>query len=258
MKKENTGKKNMGRFCGIAAAAVLVCSSVGLNASPAFAKEAAGLPVVGTLAQVLTISSHSTKGGVSTDLKIPKIKLDSSMPKAVNDAIAKAADKYAEDAKAEFAQYKKEFFANGGTQAEWADRDMSVSIDYKVRSNTKDTLSLELITAKNWTSAEEEHSFYNIDLKNDKALTLEALLGKDYIKKCNDSIVSQINKKIAADENAIFFGYGKDDGVGAEKFTTITPDTKFYVNEKGNAVVVFDAYEIAPGYMGTQAFEIAE
>ena len=31
---------------------------------------------------------------------------------------------------------------------------------------------------------------------------------------------------------------------------------KFYINEKGRIVIVFEKYEIAPGYMGTQEFEI--
>ena len=39
-------------------------------------------------------------------------------------------------------------------------------------------------------------------------------------------------------------------------FRSIQEDQGFYVNERGNVVVVFLKYEIAPGYMGTQEFEI--
>ena len=44
--------------------------------------------------------------------------------------------------------------------------------------------------------------------------------------------------------------------MGIEGFTTVSENTKFYLNEAGNAVVVFDEYEIAPGYMGMPEFEI--
>ena len=256
-------KKSEHRFAvrryGIAAAAVLICSTIGLNTNPAFARQMSELPIIGTLAQVLTIRSfHGTEGDVSLDLEIPEIKLDASMPKKVNDTISAISDAYIETAKAEFAEYKEGFFADGGTKEEWAGRDMSVYIDYNVKYNTEDILSLELITAKGWVSAEEEHHFYTIDLKHDKALTPEGILGKDYINICNESILSQIKERMAEDKNAQFFGFGEDDNIGGEKFTTITPETKFYVNAEGNVVIVFDRYEIAPGSMGTLEFEIAK
>ena len=43
---------------------------------------------------------------------------------------------------------------------------------------------------------------------------------------------------------------------GIEGFTTVDENTKFYLNEKGNPVVVFAPYEIAPGAFGAQEFEI--
>ena len=48
----------------------------------------------------------------------------------------------------------------------------------------------------------------------------------------------------------------QDDEMGIEGFTTVSKDTKFYLNEEGNPVIVFDEYEIAPGYMGMPEFEI--
>lgn len=39
-------------------------------------------------------------------------------------------------------------------------------------------------------------------------------------------------------------------------FKAITPNTSFYLNEKGNVVIGFDEGEVAPMYMGTVEFEI--
>ena len=43
---------------------------------------------------------------------------------------------------------------------------------------------------------------------------------------------------------------------GEGGFESIDEDQTFYLNQAGNAVVVFEKYEIAPGYMGMQEFEI--
>ena len=42
----------------------------------------------------------------------------------------------------------------------------------------------------------------------------------------------------------------------SEAFTSIRDNQPFYLNEAGRPVVLFEKYEIAPGYMGVQEFEI--
>ena len=39
-------------------------------------------------------------------------------------------------------------------------------------------------------------------------------------------------------------------------FQGIKPDQSFFINDRGNPVIVFEKYEIAPGSMGIQEFEI--
>ena len=41
-----------------------------------------------------------------------------------------------------------------------------------------------------------------------------------------------------------------------EGFQSVDENTKFYINKDGNPVVCFEKYEVAPGYMGFQEFEI--
>ena len=41
-------------------------------------------------------------------------------------------------------------------------------------------------------------------------------------------------------------------------FTTITPETNFYINEAGNPIIVFQKYEIAAGAAGMPEFEITK
>ena len=254
-----TTSRPVWKGCMAAAAAFLVAGTVGLNASPAFAEEMSKVPVIGTLAQVLTFRSfEGTVGDVELDVTVPVVKgMDGKeLPAKVNAQIQQLTTTYEAQAKEELAEYKESFFAAGGTEEEWADRTMSLFIDYDVKHFEDDILSLQVTTAKSWVSAEEAYHFYNIDLEKDAELTLADVLGEDYVEICNTSIVDQINTRLAADENAAFFGYGDDEGM-MEGFTTVTEDTPFYLNAEGDVVISFPEYSIAPGSMGIQEFVIS-
>ena len=81
---------------------------------------------------------------------------------------------------------------------------------------------------------------YNLDLVNDKDITLADVLGEDWVSICNDAV----NAKIAADEGGLFFT--------AEQggFTTVDDTTSFYLNEDGSVTLVFPEYSIASGAAG--------
>lgn len=280
-KKQNRQNKTVSifRYAAAAAAGLLICMTIGVNSSEAFAKEMSDVPVIGALAKVLTVRSyHGTDGDYQIDMEVPEIAetaaaqngqaedagssaAESTFTGDINAEIRSIVDAYTEQAKAEFEEYKEAFFATGGTEEEWGGRTMDIIVDYEVKYQQGNILSLELMTSKGWVASEEERHYYNLDLSTKKYLTLQDLLGEDYIDLINESVRSQIRERILADESVSYFGFGADgeenpeDSIGG--FTTVTADTAFYLNEKGNVVVSFDKYEIAPGYMGFQEFEIA-
>lgn len=269
--KKKVAKVRFFRCTAAAAAALMACMTVGVNSSEAFAREMGELPVIGALARVLTVRSwHGTDGDYEIDLEVPRIEAEAAQEaqtqpvrdftEKINEEIEKIVDAYMEEARAEFQEYKKAFFETGGTQEEWNDRKMDITVDYTVKYQKDNLLSLELVTAKGWVAASQERHYYNLDLDREQALTLEDILGEDYVRICNESIDAQIWEQVRTDEMKSYFGYGpdgeKDDEMGIEGFTTVSKDTKFYLNEEGNPVIVFDEYEIAPGYMGMPEFEI--
>jgi len=77
------------------------------------------------------------------------------------------------------------------------------------------------------------------------------MLGPDYKEIANQVIREEIDRRSQDPDNVYFDG---TDGI--EGFQSITADQRFYINEDGNPVVIFEKYEIAPGYMGQQEFEI--
>ena len=46
-----------------------------------------------------------------------------------------------------------------------------------------------------------------------------------------------------------------DEFIGEDPIT-VSPDHNFYINNKGDLVIVFDKYEVGPGSMGTPEFII--
>ena len=281
-KRQRDNTVRIFRYVASAAAAFVVCMTIGVNTSEAFAKEVSDIPVLGPLARVLTIRSyHGTDGDFEIDMEVPEIQKETApetdsaadmteeTEKAgtegtftgdVNAEIEKIVDSYMDEAKQEFADYKEAFFATGGTQEEWADRKMDIIVDYDVKYQKGNILSLELITAKGWVSAQEERHYYNLDMATGQHLTLEQLLGASYIEEVSASIRQQIEERLASDDSLSYFGYGstaEDDSLlGIEGFSTIAANQDFYINEAGEVVIVFAKYDIAPGYMGFQEFTV--
>ena len=272
-KDKKRGMGRLVRYVACAAAGLLVCMTVGVNTSEAFAMEMHKIPVIGQLAKVLTVRSwHETEGDYEYNIEVPEIVVETEsvsftevgleaylnpgFTADINAQIQKIVDDYMTQAQADMEAYKEAFFATGGTEDEWNDRTMDIYVDYNVKYQQGNILSLELITAKTWVASEEERHYYNLDLEAERELTLEELLGEDYIRIASESIIAQIGERIEADEMQSYFGYGPNDDGMIEGFKELSPDAMFYINEAGNVVIVFQEYEIAPGYMGFPEFEI--
>ena len=253
------------RNIGVAAAAVLLCMTVGVNTNEVLAKELGQLPVIGSLVRVLTITSyHEEDGDHDITVNVPEIEVeetqtagmsDADIEEAVNAQIQEIVDSHIAQAKEKFAEYKEAFFATGGTEEEWGDRTMDIDVDYEVKYQEGSVLSLELSTFEGWVSAQELRYYYNIDVAQNRELTLKDLLGGDYVNIANESIRQQMKERAAADENLVYWGVTETES-GIDGFVSVDEDTDFYINADGNPVVCFGEYEVAPGFMGIQEFEI--
>ena len=253
------------RNIGVAAAAVLLCMTVGVNTNEVLAKELGQLPVIGSLVRVLTITSyHEEDGDHDITVNVPEIEVeetqtagmsDADIEEAVNAQIQEIVDSHIAQAKEKFAEYKEAFFATGGTEEEWGGRTMDINVDYDVKYQEGSVLSLVLTTSEVWVSAQELRYYYNIDVAQNRELTLKDLLGGDYVNIANESIRQQMKERAAADENLVYWGVTETES-GIDGFVSVDEDTDFYINADGNPVVCFGEYEIAPGFMGIQEFEI--
>ncbi len=236
------------------AAAFFLTFTAALNINTAFAEEVHQLPVVGAIARILTVSSYKkTVGDEKVSVEVPGVEFiqndTQGLSKQINEEIQEICSRYADESLERAQDYKQAFLDTGGTEAEWAEHKIEIKVWYEIKAQSDDYLSFVVRGTESWTSAYSQEKYYNIDLKSGKLLSLGDVLGEDYINKANDSINSQIEEK--SKEIGIPFFTPEEGG-----FESISDETKFYMKDNGNPVIVFDKYEIAPGAAGAVEFEI--
>lgn len=237
------------RTVGTCAACLAVLVGA-LNLSSTFAAAAADVPVLGGLFQVLTVRSFETvEDGIDYDVSVPEVEANSDVADRINAEIQKRVDAHMAKAQQDWDDYKEAFFATGGTEEQWGDREMDVIVNYEIKSQTDTTVSFVVDFGEGWITAQQQRYCYNLDLENDRDITLEDVLGENWVEICNNAINAQIQ---AAGEDSYFFP--ADQG----GFTTVDADTSFYIRQDGTPVVVFQEYEIAAGAAGILEFPVEQ
>ncbi len=236
-------------------AATAACFAVllaGLNLSPTLAKAAANVPVLGGLFRVLTFVDYDrTEDGIHYDVSVPQVEAESGLAEQVNAVIQEKLDTHLARARQDWDDYREAFFATGGTEEEWAGREMDVIVNYEVKSRSDSRVSFVVSFGEGWVSAMEERYYYNLDLAENRDLTLRDYLGEDWVTVCNASIQKQIDESV--DEEGFTLFFAPEDG----GFTTVDETTGFYVREDGTVVVCFPEYSIAAGAAGIPEFPIS-
>ena len=245
--RSRAGGHALRRTLGAAAACFVVVLG-GLNLSPTFAAAAGDVPVLGGLFQILTVRSYDeVKDGIDYDVSVPEVEADGAVSEAVNAQIQERADALLAQAQADWDAYKEAFFATGGTEEQWGDREMDVIIDYEIKSQTDTTVSFVVDFAECWVSAQQQRYCYNLDIANDKDITLADVLGEDWVNICNAAVQAYIDQ----DTSGLFFTADKGG------FTTVDDTTSFYMNQDGSVTLVFPEYAIAAGAAGIVEIPVA-
>lgn len=235
-----------------ATAACFAVLLAGLNLSPTIAKAAAGVPVLGGLFQVLTFVDYDkTEDGIHYDVTVPQLEAEGALAERVNAVVQEKVDAHLAKAQQDWDDYREAFFATGGTEEEWADREMDVLVDYEIKSQTDTRVSFVVTLAEGWVASMQERYYYNLDLSENRDLTLRDYLGEDWVNVCNASIQEQIDASVDEEGFTLFF----TPEMGG--FTTVDETTGFYVREDGTVVVCFPEYSIAAGAAGMPEFPIA-
>lgn len=241
------------RGMAVTAAAVCVVFTTALNTSYVFAQGAAQFPVIRELAQILTFRSYETEeNDIAVSVEIPTIEMiakDTGISvDEINQEILDCCNQYADEAMVRAEEYRTAFLETGGTLEEWAAHDIQIVVNYEIKQQSNDYLSFIVRGMENWVSAYSESRYYNLDLSTGNRVTLKDMLGDNYMELVNESIKEQIAAREEAGE--VFFT------VEEGGFTGISENVKFYINRENHPVIVFEKYEIAPGFAGEVEFEV--
>lgn len=246
----NYRKKRLFR-CAAGAAACFAVLVAMLNLSPTVALAAAEVPVLGGLFRVLTVRDfHTVEDGIRYDVSVPGVEGEGTLAKRIDAIIQEKVDAHLAQAKRDWAEYRDAFFATGGTEEEWGDREMDVIVNYSIKSQTDTTVSFVVTLGEGWVTAREESYYYNLNLAEDRCITLQELLGENWVERCNEVIRTSIEASTDAEGFCCFFS--PDEG----GFTTVDEDTDFYIRSDGVPVVTFPQYSIAAGAAGSPEFPI--
>ena len=235
--RSRAGGHALRRTLGAAAACFVVVLG-GLNLSPTFAAAAGDVPVLGGLFQILTVRSYDeVKDGIDYDVSVPEVEAGGAVSEAVNAEIQERVDAHLAQAQSDWEAYKDAYFATGGTEEDWGDREMDVIIDYEIKAQTDTTVSFVVDFAEGWVASMQQRYCYNLDIANDKDITLADVLGEDWVNICNTAVQAYIDQ----DTSGLFFTADKGG------FTTVDDTTSFYMNQDGSVTLVFPEYAIAAG-----------
>lgn len=236
-------------------AAFLICISfiIVVNTNKTLAKSICDLPIIGKLARVLTFVDYEYENdSITEDVVIPMVDglSDKQIQDKINENIRSRMDQQIQEAEKRAQEYKEAYLATGGTIEDY--RLIEFQINYDKKYNDESILSFIIYHNETLAPAYAGSYYYNIDLVTNEKLTLEDVLGEDYIDIANESIKKQIEELQANPPKDRHYGFFQ----GESGFNSIEENQGFYINNDRKVVIVFDKYEIADGATGKLEFVI--
>ena len=241
------------KFIATAAAVVVGIFIILPNISGTIAHAMEQIPMIGQLVKVVTFRDYEYGSDRNmADIKVPEIKPgqqpgDSTLQENLDRTTAKI------NAEIQLITDNliAEFEANVKDEMGYQD----VVVTSEVLATTPDYFTLKLICYQGAASGYQWNYFYTINLDTGERLQLKDIFkeGADYITPISENIKLQMQERMDADENNIYWLGNEIEDLN---FKAITDETSFYLNEKGNVVIGFNEGDVAPAYMGAVEFEI--
>ena len=227
-------QKNWGMLAASIAVFLLVFMP---NISVTYAQTIAEVPIIGDIVKVFTIRKdiyEDEHHELVAD--IPKIEDDNNLEGVV--LINQEVDELASAIIQKF--YDEIELSKDGYG--------SIYIDYEVFTNDASWFTLKLNVNEVAGSSDSYAKFYHIDRIRGDYVQLKDILSEDGIKKVEEYLQLEMKEQMEQDESLV---YDIDEGV-----ELLNGESNFYFNENKELVIVYNKYDIAPGYMGCPEFVI--
>ncbi len=242
--KRNVIRLRLIKRVGGTAAAAMVALTVLVNGSPAVAQAMERVPVIGAIAKVVTFRTYEdSRENAGAQVNIPQIEGEGQQPEA-NQAIEEYANRLIQ-------MYEEEIQAGG------ENGNYGLDSTYDVVFENQKYVSIRIRSTLTMASGTEFVKVFNVDKATGQVVELKDLLCGDeaVMAGISENIKAQMEAQMAADENVTYF---LNSDTPEWDFKGIDGDESYYFNENGQLVIVFEEYEVAPGYMGAVEFVIPE
>ena len=266
-------KKRTVRFriaaAAAAAAAVLVILP---NTGAGIAHAMGSLPVVGKLFQAVTFRDYQYESErFDANVEVPQIVVDDMAKKEADgtagqgttgeevsekdqntDKLQETVEQINFDIEEVTNQLIEEFQASADLGESYG----SLEIHHETVTDSERYFTLKLSVYQGAGSGFESYKLYTIDKKTGERIRIGDLFKEDsgYRELLSENIREQMRAKMAEDDNNFYWvDYEEIPGLNWEG---LKEDQNFYLDGEENLVIVFDEYEVAPGYMGAQEFTV--
>lgn len=227
------------------AAAAMAAIVVLANSTPTIAMAMERLPVIGAIAQVVTFRTYeSQEGGFEAKVDIPEISRTDGGDAIANQDIEHYARQLID-------QYEADLRASSG------DDHYSLTSSWDVVFENDRYVAIRIRTTQVMASGTEYVKIFNVDKQTGETVSLKELLGNDsqLLDAISANIKEQMRTQMAEDDSVTYF---LDSDMPEWDFAGLTGEESYYFNKDGLLVIVFDEYQVAPGYMGAVEFTIPE
>ncbi len=227
----------------IAACLAFVFLALMPNISMVYARAMNEIPVLGDLVRVFTIRNYDFSNE-NYELQVSVAKVDDEKNPKAGEYINKNIDELTSSIIEQF--YHEMGLANGNGHG-------SIHIDYETITNTEQWYTLKLMVTETAASSNTYYKFYHIDRTTGKYVTFGSLFEKEDFPALEKWIVEDMKTQMEEDPSK---AYWIEETALGRTLTALDEDQNFYFNEKGNLVIVYDKYEVSPGFMGCPEVEI--
>lgn len=213
------------------------------NISPAYASAVEKIPVIGDLVHVITIRNYMYSDEMhEMNIQVPELEEgNSDALAAINRDVTELTDILVQ----QFYEDLEKIGDKGHS---------SVYADYEVVTNTEKWFTLRICVVHAAGSGNISYKYYHLDKMTGEIIRLGDLASdQEFYEKVEAEIKRQMREEMKNDSSLY---YWVDDAMFGEDLVSLDADHNFYWNEKGDLVIPFDKYEVAPGYMGAPEFVI--
>ncbi|HCJ75383.1 RsiV family protein [Thermoguttaceae bacterium LCP21S3_D4] len=255
-KGKREAKKGSLRFFKGAAtvAAAVIALVISVNVSPTIAHAMEEVPLLGIIVKVVNFSTYSDvqdDKNMEANVDIPQVAVtnqDGEVLSDETDELNQEVKKYAGDI---IESYQSDVASIGDGES----GNEAVDSSYQVVTDNDRLFALRIDTSIVMGGSNQYTKIYNVDKEIGNTITLKDLFQEDsdYLNRISEEIKKQMKENMEKDSNLQYF---LEEDVDGYSFDGIKNDVNFYVNKDGKLTIVFDKYEVAPGYMGIVEFTI--